>query len=526
MEAVATVASKIKHVAIYLRISQEKKGENVETLGNHRSILTDYATSQGWTYVLYEEVLSGGKTDINERPQLQRLLTDIEKFDGIMVMELSRLSRNGLISETVLQQCVDYDTPIVTREKIYDLANVQNDVLTYRFGSLIASQEHSLIGKRSKNNKIAMTKQGLYVSGNTPFGYKRNNATKKLEIDEQSAQIIRYIFKLHGEGLGSYKIRDILNAEGYKSATGKPFNIPSIRRIIRNPVYKGTVVFNDRKRIKVNGKYTYKNIDTIEVEKAHPAIIAVEEWNRVNDVRIARAEYAQQTREKPATKTGVTALKDLMYCANCGRKLAVRKDNKSGKHHIKVCEYLMPNGVKCGNAGIRVQYVEELVMQRVTTVRTEIEQEIERLLNTDTSDITKDIVEQLSRVDKQITEQEKAFSTLIDLAVQGILTAEEIAGKKKEITARLDSLKAEKADLTVKLQNTNTATVTDKLQNMLTVIDQLEGVGADPTALNTHLKRFIRKIYYDRMLPEELAHVSTNNPVRRNYPFTIEIEYM
>jgi paraquat-inducible protein B len=186
----------------------------------------------------------------------------------------------------------------------------------------------------------------------------------------------------------------------------------------------------------------------------------------------------------------------------------------------------MPNGVKCGNAGIRVQYVEELVMQRVAMIRTEIEQEIERLLNTDTSDITEDIVEQLSRVDKQITEQEKAFSTLIDLALQGIFTAEEIAGKKKEITARVDALKAEKVDLTVKLQNTNTATVTDKLQNMLTVIDQLEGVGADPTALNTHLKRFIRKIYYDRMLPEELAHVSTNNPVRRNYPFTIEIEYM
>ncbi len=214
---------------------------------------------------------------MEERPQLQRLLDNIEKFDAIFVMELSRISRNGLISETVLQYCVDYDRPIITPEKVYDLANNKNDVLTLRFGSLIASQEHMLIGKRSKNNKISMAKQGLHVAGGIPYGYRRNKSTKKLEIYEPEAQVVRYIFVLHGEGLGSRKIVDRLNTKG----TSRTFDAFNCRRLSESleSAYKGTVVFQDRKRIKENGKYVYKILNTIVSDNAHPPIIAVDDGN-------------------------------------------------------------------------------------------------------------------------------------------------------------------------------------------------------------------------------------------------------
>ncbi|WP_237563689.1 recombinase family protein [Halalkalibacter okhensis] len=237
-----------KYVAMYLRISQEKKSENFETLSNHRRLLTDFANKNGYSYKAYEEVLSGGASELEQRPQLQKLLNELEQFDAILVVELSRLSRNGLISETVLQFCKDYDKPIITPDKIYDLANNDNDVLTFRFGSLIASQEHALIGKRSKYNKIQMARAGFHISGSAPFGYVRNSTTKKLEINEEEAKTVRYIFTLHSQGLGSFKIREMLNAEGYKSSTGRPFNLPSIKRIIQNPVYKGWTVFTDRKK--------------------------------------------------------------------------------------------------------------------------------------------------------------------------------------------------------------------------------------------------------------------------------------
>ncbi|WP_257131790.1 recombinase family protein [Bacillus sp. AFS017336] len=520
------INNSIKHVAIYLRISQEKKGENADTLFNHRTILTEFAKECGWEFELYQEVLSGGKSELSERPQLQRMLKEIELYDGILVVELSRLSRNGLISEKVLQTCVDYNKPIITRERIYDLANSQSDVLMYRFGSLIASQEHSLIGARSKNNKLSMVKQGMHVSGTVPFGYKRNKNTKRLEIEEKNAEIIRYIFKLHNEGLGSYRIRDILNAEGYKSATGKAFNLPSIKRIIRNPAYKGTVVFNDRKRVKQNGKYVYVNVNTIEVENAHPKIVTAADWEKANGIRDARAETANINRERPSSVTGVTRLKDLCFCYNCGRKLVICKNNRNASYYIKGCEYLMDDGTKCPNIGINAIYVEELVMQEVGKLRDEIELEIERLLNNDTTDLTTNLEEQLVHLNGKIEEQTKQFNKLIELAISGVFTVNEIASKKEAITDTIEFLKAEHEELTVRLANTHSASDTEKLSNVLTVLDEIEKGNADPIEINMHLKRFIRKIYYKRMLDSDLQNLSPNNPIRRNAPFTIEIEYI
>jgi DNA invertase Pin-like site-specific DNA recombinase len=518
------VASRIRHVAVYLRISQEKKGENADTLLKHREILTAYATEQGWTYVLYEEVLSGGKSDLHQRPKLEQLLNEIERYDGLLVMELSRLARNGLVSEQILQACKDNQKPVITKEKVYDLNN-SNDVLSYRFGSIIASDEHDRIGKRSKANKMAMAKQGLHISGSVPWGYVRNPATKRLEIDEPNAEIIRYIYRLYIEGEGCYRIRDILNGEGYKSATGKAFSLTAIMKILRNPTYKGTVVFNDRNKVKRNGKFEHVSVNEITVEDAHPAIISKEDWDIANGLRVARAIPAFQTRDKPAPKTGVIALKDLLYCGKCGRKLTINKDHKSNTHHVKLCDYLMEDGSKCNNAGIRIDYAEELVMQEVAQLRGEVEQELARLMDADTTNITADIEEQLHRIDKQITEQEKAFSTLIDLALQGIFTAQEIAGKKQEITDRLAVLQAEKVAVIDRLANTNVETATNRLTHVLTVLDELEQ-GATPATLNQHLKRFINKVYYRRDMPREILQLSPNNPKRRDHPFSIEIEYI
>ena len=131
-QMITKTTREIKHVAMYLRISREKKDENVETLANHKSLLSEFAKEKGFSYEPFPEVVFGGSCQLEARPKLRALLDRIEEFDGILVVELSRLSRNGLISEQVLQLCVDHDKPIITPVYTYDLANNNNDVLTYK----------------------------------------------------------------------------------------------------------------------------------------------------------------------------------------------------------------------------------------------------------------------------------------------------------------------------------------------------------------------------------------------------------
>ncbi|MFC0469786.1 recombinase family protein [Halalkalibacter kiskunsagensis] len=520
----STSSKKINHVAKYLRISQEKKSENFETLSNHRALLSEFAKDNGYTYETYEEVLSGGASDLDQRPQLQKLLNEIEKFDAILVVELSRLSRNGLISETVLQYCKDYDKPIITPEKLYDLANNDNDVLTFRFGSLIASQEHALIGKRSKYNKIQMAKAGLYITGVVPFGYIRNSLTKKLEIDEENAKTIRYIFKLHSEGLGSYKIRDILNAEGYKSATGKHFNLPSIKRIIQNPVYKGWTVFNDRKKVKKNGKFTYETVETIISKDTHPPIVEASLWNEVNKDREERAKRSTFSREKPAVKTGVTMLKDLIYCSECGRKMTVRKDNKLKMYTIKKCEYLTDEGEKCGNAGIKLDHVEKNVMMHLQKYKVELEEYLQTLNSEASSIVETEQKNRLNQLEKQKKELESQNSKLIDLALSGIFTHDELKEKKQRLTDELTYLERQRENLLFEMNHVSVEDMQTQIEGTLEKIETVE-IKDNPEALNATLKTMIKKIHYSRVIPKDLLMKSTQNPERKNYPFELKIEY-
>ncbi|MEH7176536.1 recombinase family protein [Neobacillus vireti] len=519
-------ARDIKHLAMYLRISQEKKGENVETLANHRSQLTDFAKRNGFTFEAFEEVLSGGTSELGDRPQLQKLLDRIEEFDAILVVELSRLSRNGKISQTIKQECVDYDKPIITPFASYDLANNENDRLLYDFGSVIASHEHSTIGKRSKNNKIQMARAGLDVSGGVPYGYKRNPKTKKLEIYEPEAEAVRLIFKLHSQGLGSFKIRDILNEEGiYKPSRTEHWNLPSIKRIIRNEKYKGWNFFNDRKKVKRNGKWVYETLEKIVVKEAHPPIIPEKEWDLANKDREERAKKAGMIREKPAVKSGVTSLKDLMICGCCGRKMTIRKDLSCATGYlVKKCEYLLENGEKCNNSGIRLVHIEEHVLTDVMKEKELLELYLKSLKADDTNEYMDNLQKHLKQLEKRIKNAEAEDKKLIDLALTGIFSTDEIRLKKQEIINKIKLLNDEKDSLMNELEKPKIEDIQGVLNAKIAIIDALPSLEGE--ALNQALKTIIKSVTYTRVIPDDILRLSTRNPARKFYPFEIEIEYV
>ena len=515
----------IQHVAMYLRISQEKKSENTETLTNHREILTDFANQNKYTFEEFGEVISGGKTEIADRVALQRLLNNIESFDAILVMELSRISRNGLISQTVKQYCIDYDVPIITPYGNYDLANSDTDRLMFDVGSMISSHEHGVIGKRSKANKLQMARSGLHVAGGVPFGYKRNKSTKKLEIDEEAAKTIRYIFQLHAKGLGSFKIRDTLNEEGFKSATGKFFNLPSVKRIIRNPHYKGWTVMHDRKRIKKAGKVGYEITDTIVVKDTHPAIIPPHEWDSANRERESRASQFAITREKPAIKSDITMLKDLVYCGVCGKKMTIRKDYKdSTGYTLKKCEYLLDTGEKCNNAGVKMNRVEDAMYKEIKDYRDVLANRLENLKQSGNETIIKERTDKEKRIQKRIKEVEDQDKKLINLALSGIFSNDEIRDKKQELLELKNSLEGQLEELLSEDLKVSKEEETNWISNVIFNLDHLSH--NDQESINQILKTVINKIYFTRIFPEDIKILSTRNELRRNYPFKLEIEYI
>jgi len=102
---------------------------------------------------------------------------------------------------------------------------------------------------RVKEAKRSQLMQGIYSGGVTPFGYDRvlrgrKNASGQfvgdLVINKDEAEWICFIFdKTAIDGCSYSEIAAMLNSRGIKTHNGKEFRGDMIKRILRNPVYKG-----------------------------------------------------------------------------------------------------------------------------------------------------------------------------------------------------------------------------------------------------------------------------------------------
>ena len=113
--------------AIHLRKSRadleaEARGEG-ESLARHRKRLYDLAERRGYEIAEeYAEIISGDK--LSDRPEMQRLLNDVAagKYDGVLDVELSRLTRGDLMDQGYIINVFKFSgTKIITPEHVYDL---------------------------------------------------------------------------------------------------------------------------------------------------------------------------------------------------------------------------------------------------------------------------------------------------------------------------------------------------------------------------------------------------------------------
>ncbi|MFB5269862.1 recombinase family protein [Paenibacillus enshidis] len=502
--------------ATYLRISRDK-GENEDTLQNHREIMTEFCRQNGYTYEMYEEIVSGGKYELEERPQLQQLLQNIEKYKAIFTVSLDRLARNGVISQQIKQVCIDHEIKIITPSQTFDLCNSLEDRVLYDVSSMFAVMEYEMIGRRNKYNRMQRARRGEYVSGKPAFGYRRNGTTSKLEIYEPEAEVVRYIFKLHSEGLGKQKIADILNSEGYKTQRQRSFQPSTVKAIINNPVYKGCLVLHDRKYTKENGEHTFKVVDTIITDDAHPAIIAPDEWEQAKRERAERGAKAAAQREKATVKTGTTMLKDLLYCGICGGKLFVTK------YLIKPCEYLLPDsGEKCGNHGMRLILLEEEVLCKLQAHRERLWQGLLHIQQQDALHLLPGFRKHREHTEQQMEEVQQLQSELEELAGTGIFGDEEIGVQANRLLRMEHALQEMKEKVLQQIQKLESSGV-EEMEGILDMLDQFPN--QTPEDQNQTLKQFIRRIDYKRRLPEEIKALSANNRERLKSPFSYTIEY-
>ena len=306
-----------KRAVIYCRVSTQEQAQR-DALAVQVEEAQNAVKSNEWVLVdQYIEMESG--TTKHGRSEYMRLLDDIKdknKFDIIVIKSLDRLNRSAKNWYLFVEELVNNDKLLY----IYmDRAFYKtDDRLISGVKAILAEQYSRDLSSKINNAHEYRQKNGTTVLiNNNTYGYVKN-PDKSVSIHSEEAKMIRKIYRLAAQGCGSRTISKILYQDGIRNRNGNQLEESSIRRIIKNPLFKGVVVMNKR-HFDFEKKKEIKNPESewIYHQGLVPAIVEEELWEKANKMlKLSAAQVKGAGRQK--THRELYDFSGKLICGECG----------------------------------------------------------------------------------------------------------------------------------------------------------------------------------------------------------------
>ena len=297
----------------------------------------EYArTHPDWEIVkeVSEKGVSGYKVSTNSRDAIVEIkkMAMAEQFDVLLVFMFDRLGRRDDETPFVVQWFVSQGIEVwSTKEGEQRFDNHVDKLLNYiRFWQASGESEKTAIRVRTKHSQ--MVQDGQWRGGLVPYGYrlaqhgrmnKKGQPVPDLEIDPQESAVVQQIFSLIcNEGFGTNRVAQWLNDHDVKTKRNTTlWRGTAIRAILGNPVYIGILRFGDERS------------EPFE----HLRIIPDDVYERTLSLVRGRAPKTGTDRNTPMRPNCNGLLTGLLFCAECGNRLAfghstTRRCNSTGMH--------------------------------------------------------------------------------------------------------------------------------------------------------------------------------------------------
>ena len=461
----------MKTAAAYIRVSTDDQVEL--SPGSQLKKIREYASKNGYIvpdeYVYKDEGISG--RNASKRPEFNRMIgtakTKPKPFDAILLWKFSRFARNredSIVYKSMLRKQCGIDVISISE-------SLGDDKMSILIEALIeAMDEYYSINLAEEVRRGMMEKisRGGLVSS-APIGYKVVNG--ELQIDESTADIVKYIYNSYLAGNTMLGIATDLNEKGVRTKTGGAFENRVIKYILQNPTYIG------KHRWCPNGsqgsKTHYKNkSETLIYNGQHKPLISEDDFKKVQQRLSLNKSYARETSKHE------NALRGLVKCHSCGSTMSLMVN--------KGIKYLQCTGYTHGKCKISHSVKYDYVYNSV----------INSLQNIDIVHISKHIIQndnqsQNKEINKQI-EKEKLKLTRCKEAYQaGVDTLSEYRENKERIEIRI-------AELTSSIKQYDVIKQAKIIRkNILTFMPKLLGDDVSLSDKNAILKSIIDKVIYD-----------------------------
>ncbi len=397
-----------------------------------------------------DEGISG--TTSKKRENFMRMIEDgaSKKFDLLITKEVSRFSRDTIDSLLYTRKLLEYDVCVYFLSDNIITASSDGE-LRLTIMSSMAQDEVRKISERTKFGFKRALEKGTVLGTDNIWGYKKNKG--KLVIDEEEAPCIRETFDIYANDskIGLKKLSALLKEQGYCNHNGNPIHPNTLKRIIQNPKYKGyytgglsTVVdyrskkrnFNDQTEWRV-----YKDYEKV------PPIVSEELWEKANQKLLARSKKAAMYQKHQT----LYALSGKLYCDKhkCGfvRKIRHYK-NKDDVIYWYCADFHKTGKKNCIPACFKEQDLYDILLSIFRSYEVYKEEICEELLSF-YKELSKEEenIEQEAKLQNELEVLVRKKDKLLDLALDGLLSKEDLSNKKLIIETEISKIQAKLKEL-------------------------------------------------------------------------------
>lgn len=449
-------------VCAYCRVStdsEEQKNSYDSQLKYYKEKIT---TNSNWSFAgIYADEAISGTLDY-KRDDFMRMITDAleGKIDLIMTKSISRFARNTVDTLKYVRKLKERNVAILFEEENINTIEMAGELLLTILSS-IAQQESENISTHVKLGLKMKMERGELVGFNNCLGYRYDYKTNTMSINEEEAEIVRYVFKRYCEGAGSTIIARELTELGYKSPKCENgWAESTVRGIIRNEKYIGNVLMGKTYTIDPISHKRVTNMgeeDKYYIEDHHEAIIPLDVYEKAQYILNSR-RVTRDTGRKGSNYSRMYPFSSMLYCGFCGehyvrknlyphtnysqRAWQCMKYVKKGKRFCPDCKILKEEIIEnCFVEAYRI-----LTNDNKEIIKNFIDKIDEILIQND----SKSIIEKLE-IEKQNLENK--LNKLLNLVLDGTIDKEIYTTRKEEINKKIKKIEKEQEELSMDVED-------------------------------------------------------------------------
>ena len=504
-------------------------------------------------------------TQAKKRPGFLHMINDAKsgKFAMVVTRDVCRFARNTVDTLAYARQLKEIGIQIYF---VFDnIKTIQDNDGEYRLTIMAnnAQEESRRISERAKAGQYISRANGvLYGTGNI-LGYNRirrksdpdkknaigDKSVPTFEVVPEQAETVRLIFEMYAEGYGLKRIKNYLEQNGYKTATGKTkWFESSLSRILGNPMYIGkqyqcqTEVLDFLShRVKKNSKEDY-----VLIEGDFEPIISEELFQKVQEIRASKVVKAGFT----GKSHGVRQSKDkwiLKLECGCGSGFQRYKWRTNASTGEEIGGYACRHRVTDGSTEFRkskgmpiddtcslpsipewkLDYMALEIFKKIWGNQADTIFEVYRLISQNYHIEQVKTRESPEYLEKQIQKCQSRLVALVDLYTDGDISLEVYRSKRDEYTSRMETLKAQLKEITANSGDTQEELIKERLIAIKQLLDDMALCNKEKSP-NELINNFVDKIvvrsqtefeWYINIDGNAEKYIAENCPKIHNEPY-------